>query len=130
MKFIVVQRIFTVVFIIILILLFTLPCSLIHSTYNDVVTDIDGALSALDEDNFELAAHHAGKINELLSERSPKIKWFVNHGVVNEAVLEAVLAEKMCILEDREAAVAAFIALKSALNALDDIEYFDFNTFL
>ncbi|MDO4565384.1 MAG: DUF4363 family protein [Clostridia bacterium] len=130
MKFVFVQRFFTLVFIAALIVLFILPSSLIHSTYEQVILDIDRAQSSLEQEDYDAALTSIGAIYELLNSRARRIKWFVNHGVVNEALLEAELAYKMCVQQDKEASLAALIALKSALNALDDIEHFDVNTFL
>lgn len=130
MKFIIIQRICTVLFILILLALFIFPSTYIQSIYEQASTYTSSAIGAAQNDDMPLAGQYAADIVELLNTSSNKIKRFVNHSVVNEAMSEAITAQKMCLLDDKNAAVAALIALQGALDSLYEIEHFKGNTLL
>lgn len=130
MKFIIIQRICTVLFILILLALFIFPSTYIQSIYEQASTYTSSAIGAAQNDDMPLAGQYAADIVELLNTSSNKIKRFVNHSVVNEAMSEAIIAQKMCLLDDKNAAVAALIALQGALDSLYEIEHFKGNTLL
>ncbi len=130
MKFVIIQRIFTLLFILLLIALFIFPSQLIHSVYLSAAEDIHSAISAAESDNMQKAAMYSKRVLDLLEDKAVRIKWFVNHSIVNEVILEAELTYKLCLLDDKNAAVAALIALQTAMEALHEVEHFNGNTLL
>ncbi|MDD3401588.1 MAG: DUF4363 family protein [Eubacteriales bacterium] len=130
MKFVIIQRTCTILFVLFLVFIFIFPSYYIKTTCIDVSAHIDAALEAAQNGDLTTAHEQTVVLGSILDKRVQKIKWFVNHSIVNEVILEANLANESALENDQNAVIAALIALQNSLDVLSEIELFDGNNIL